>query len=241
MPDTPITVLAGVTRRRAARTWARLATFGALLAVAAPASAQRATQARAGVAWTPMAVGPRPTEPGDGVMPTRKEWRLMAVMPIFGAAGAQLLGSPSAWERTWAGYGYRLGDQVGFLIVEEGLKRGLRAAIGPAAPARSCWRDDRAWLAALAQGTGCAIASTFVERSPGGGHRLNVPTVVSVLGATGVSLAWRPERTNAAKAQSFLLVRTGIVFGGLSASRLFDDWRERDARRGDESSSPEDR
>ncbi|HMS04043.1 MAG TPA: hypothetical protein PKE51_13760, partial [Gemmatimonadaceae bacterium] len=126
-------------------------------------------------------------------------------------------------------------------LVEEGLKRGLRAAVGPAAPARSCWRDDRAWLAALAQGAGCAIVGTFVERSPDGGRRLNVPTVVSVLGATGASLAWRPERTDAAKAQSFLLVRTGIVFGGLSANRLFDDWRERDARLGNGSSSPEDR
>jgi hypothetical protein len=238
MPDTPVALPAPVTWRRAARAWPCLATLGALLAVAAPGSAQRVAQARAGVAWTPMAVGPRPAEPGNGVMPTREEWRLIAVMPFFGAAGAQLLGSPTAWDRTWAGYGYRLGDQVGFLLVEEGLKRGLRAAVGPAAPARSCWRDDRAWLAALAQGAGCAIVGTFVERSPDGGRRLNVPTVVSVLGATGASLAWRPERTNAAKAQSFLLVRTGIVFGGLSASRLFDDWRERDAPRDIRPSSP---
>lgn len=188
-----------------------------------PVAAQHAALTRAGVTFAPAAA--------DSAMPTADEWRLLATMPLLGAAGAQLLGSPTAWDRTWAGYAYRVGDQVGFLVVEEGLKRSLRAAIGPSAPARSCWREDRAWVAALAQGTGCAIANTFVERPPNGGRRLNVPTVVSVLGATGASLAWRPERADATTARSFLLLRTGIVFGGLATSRLFDDWRTRhDAR-----------
>lgn len=206
-----------VAPRRPVRRRALLAATCTLLAAATPLVAQQGAR--------------DPADIGDDVMPTAAEWRLLAVRPLFGAAGAQLLGSPTAWHRTWEGYGRRVGDQMGFLLVEEGLKRALRVAVGPAAPARSCWRKDHAWPSALVQGAGCAISSTFVERSPDGRRRLNVPIVVSVLGATGASLAWRPERAEAVKARSFLLVRTGIVFGGLSASRLFDDWRGRDAHR----------
>jgi hypothetical protein len=165
------------------------------------------------------------SDPSDGVRPTASEWRTLVVLPFVGAAGAQIIRSPEAWERTWEGYGYRLADQTGFLVVEESVRRGLRAAIGPAATNTSCWRPARGGLSAAARGVSCAVASTVVERAPDQSRRLNVPTIASVLVATGVSLAWRPERTNAAKARNFVLVRTGVVFGGLAATRLYTDVR----------------
>jgi hypothetical protein len=159
-------------------------------------------------------------------LPTREEVPLLILMPFTGAFGAQVLGSPEGWDRTWDGFGNRLGDQVGFLLIEEGVRRTLTLVLPPMAPRASCWSDDRSAAANLTAGYGCALWSTVAARpAEGDGWRFNAPVTVSLLAATGTSLAWRPERASAAKARSFLITRTAIVFGGMAAGRLFDDWR----------------
>lgn len=160
------------------------------------------------------------------LLPTAEEWPLLILMPFTGALGAHVLGSPEGWDRTWEGYGNRLGDQVGFLVIEEGVRRVLAYALPPTAPRASCWQSERSALGNLTAGSGCALWSTVAVRpASGNGWRFNAPVTVSLLAATGTSLAWRPERADAATARSFLLTRTVIVFGGMAAARLFDDWR----------------
>jgi hypothetical protein len=162
------------------------------------------------------------------LLPTAEEWPLLILMPFTGALGAHVLGSPQGWDRTWDGYGNRLGDQVGFLVIEEGVRRVLTRALPPTAPRASCWQTERRAVTNLTVGSGCALWSTVAVRpASGNGWRFNAPVTVSLLAATGTSLAWRPERADAATARSFLLTRTAIVFGGMAAARLFDDWRSR--------------
>lgn len=166
------------------------------------------------------------------LVPAADEWPLLIAMPFAGALGAHVLGSPEGWARTWHGYGNRLGDQVGFLLIEESVRRVLANVLPPAAPRTSCWTPERGALHNLAAGSGCALWSTVAVRpAAGDGWRVNAPVTVSLLAATGASLAWRPERSDAASARTFLLTRTAIVFGGMAAGRLFDDWRHRDGVR----------
>ncbi len=149
-------------------------------------------------------------------------------MPFTGATGAHLLGSPEAWDRTWSGFGNRLGDQIGFLVIEETTRRALAWWLPPTAPRASCWANERGVAANLTMGYGCALFSTVAARpATGDGWRFNAPVAVSLLAATGSSLAWRPERSDADKAKAFLLTRAAVVFGGMAAGRLFDDWRGR--------------
>jgi hypothetical protein len=174
----------------------------------------------------PPAMNPSPSADPPSLLPTAEEWPVLITMPFVGALGAHVVGSPEAWERTWGGYGNRLGDQVGFLLVEESVRRVLTSVLAPTAPRTSCWRADRSAARNLTTGAGCALASTVVARPlHGDGWRFNAPVTVSLLAATGASLAWRPERADAAKARSFLLTRTVIVFGSMAAARLFEDWR----------------
>jgi hypothetical protein len=163
------------------------------------------------------------------LLPTAEEWPLLILMPFTGALGAHVLGSPEGWDRTWEGYGNRLGDQVGFLVIEEGVRRVLTRVLPATAPRASCWLAERGTVGNLTAGSGCALWSTVAARPISAeGWRFNAPVAVSLLAATGTSLAWRPERADAATARSFLLTRTAIVFGGMAAARLFDDWRSRD-------------
>lgn len=171
------------------------------------------------------AIAPDPSS----LVPTADEWPLLIAMPFAGALGAHVLGSPKGWDRTWEGYGNRLGDQVGFLLIEESVRRVLANVLPPTAPRASCWEADRSAARNLTVGSGCALWSTVaVQSASNDGWRFNAPVTVSLLAATGASLAWRPERRDAASARTFLLTRTAIVFGGMAAGRLFDDWRHRD-------------
>ena len=50
---------------------------------------------------------------------------VMALAAVSAATFNQALGSPKGWSRTWGGYGRRLGDQVGFAAIEEGVRLSL--------------------------------------------------------------------------------------------------------------------
>jgi hypothetical protein len=219
----PLHCLAAATRCVAHLALVALGVALALPTLAAqPVMAPRLTERRA----PDPAASPDPSS----LVPTSDEWPLLIAMPFAGALGAHVLGSPKGWARTWDGYGNRLGDQVGFLLIEESVRRVLANVLPPTAPRSSCWASDRRAVRNLTVGSGCALWSTVAAQpATGEGWRFNAPVTVSLLAATGASLAWRPERSDAASARTFLLTRTAIVFGGMAAGRLFDDWRHRDA------------
>ncbi|MGV3711340.1 MAG: hypothetical protein ACO1Q7_21145 [Gemmatimonas sp.] len=137
-----------------------------------------------------------------------------AALVLAGAAGAQIIKTPKAWARTSEGFARRVGDQTGFYLAQTSLQRGLEHASG--------WRTDHTPCSvALLR---CATGRVFVARTATGARKPHLPFVGSVVGATALSLAWRPERHNAVQFQQFVVTRLAIVFGGFIAERAFADW-----------------
>ena len=150
-----------------------------------------------------------------------------AVSIVGSAAWTQLLGVPEKWPRTWRGYGYRVGDQVGFNVAEESLRFGLEAVIPwrpLAGPCRGA-EAGRGWRARSVAATRCGLERTFVAQNTDGAQRPNAPLLGAIIAASAVSLAWRPERTDAHKGQLFVLTRVGIVTGATVLSRGLGAWR----------------
>jgi hypothetical protein len=171
---------------------------------------------------------PPPADSASRRVETRAEhYGIIAAGALSAATFNQGVGLPDKWPRTWRGYGYRLGDQAGFAVAEESL----RAAIGVVVPWRSDFtpcpkaRAGHAFGTRVRSATGCAVRSTFVARTPRGDARANVPLLGAIVGASAVSLAWRPEREDATKAQVFVASRIGIVLGGTVANRAWEAWR----------------
>jgi hypothetical protein len=54
-----------------------------------------------------------------------------------------------------------------------------------------------------------------------------VPLLGAIVGASAVSLAWRPERRDARDGQLFVASRIGIVLAGTMANRAWGAWRGR--------------
>lgn len=131
---------------------------------------------------------------------------------------------PPEWRRTWAGYGARVADQVGFAVVEESTRALVRHAVGWRAVSEPCdgAQAGRALYARVWRASGCAVRTTFVVRDAQGARHLNAPLLVGVGAASAISLAWRPERANAAKGQAFVATRIGVVLAGTAASEA---WR----------------
>ena len=153
---------------------------------------------------------------------------MLAFGAVSAATWAQLLGMPDAWPRTWRGYGSRLGDQVGFITSEELLRAGLHAAMPVrdiTSPCEGAGRGRR-WAARGAAAARCGLVRTFVAQDAAGTRRPHVPLVGTIVGATAISLAWRPERASAHKAQLFLLTRAGIVTGATVMKRAVQAWRD---------------
>jgi hypothetical protein len=151
----------------------------------------------------------------------------IVVGSVAAATWNQVIGMPEAWPRTWHGYGYRLGDQAGFAVAEETLRAGLGALVPWRAAPDPCVRARRGhgFGDRLTSASGCALRSTFVARNPAGRARPNVPLLGAVVGASAISLAWRPERASASKGQLFVVSRVGVVLAGTVANRAWTAWR----------------
>lgn len=134
---------------------------------------------------------------------------------LAGAGGAQLIGSPTAWSRTWPGFRSRVADQTGFYLVQLSTVQSLGRVMGYRPDATPCLRD------AL---VGCAVTATFSAFDREGRRRVNVPLVASILVGTGASLLWRPERNDRGQAWAFVGTRVGITVGGFVAERIVVDW-----------------
>lgn len=154
---------------------------------------------------------------------------VMAIGMVSAASWTQALGVPEGWPRTWRGYGYRLGDQVGFAVAEESMRAGLQAVIPWRSAELACdgARAGHAWPARGWAATRCGLRGTFVAQTRTGARRPNVPLLGAIVTASAVSLAWRPERKSARKGQLFVLTRVGIVTGATVFNRGVQAWRAR--------------
>lgn len=156
-------------------------------------------------------------------------YALIAAGAVAAATWNQSLRVPKAWPQTWRGYGSRLGDQVGFAVAEEAL----RAGIGTVVPWRSldarceAAHRGRPFGARVGAATRCSVRGTFLAADREGRTRPNVPLLGAIVGASVVSLAWRPERADARDGQLFVTSRIGIVLAGTVANRAWGAWRGR--------------
>lgn len=148
-------------------------------------------------------------------MPDIASIALTAGLVIAGATGAQIVGTPEAWPRTLGAFGQRVADQTGFYLVQTSTYRVVTNEFGWAADTTRCNTSEL---------VRCSFVRTFTAFDRNGVRRANVPLLSSILAATGVSVAWRPERKDNEKALAFVATRLGLAFGGYVAERMLVDW-----------------
>jgi hypothetical protein len=150
---------------------------------------------------------------------------MLAGGAFMSAVGGQIIQSPTAWPRTTGGFARRLGDQAGFVIVEETLRVATLRLTGWEADGRPCSVD---WVR-LAP---CAAVRVFGAHTADGRGRVNLPLVVGIVGGTMASLAWRPEgRSSGAKARNFVATRLAISVGVPVMLRMVTELRRSGAAR----------
>jgi hypothetical protein len=150
---------------------------------------------------------------------------MLAGGAMMAAVGGQIIQSPTAWPRTAGGFARRLGDQAGFVIVEESLRAATLRLTGWEADGRPCAVD---WVR-LAP---CAAVRVFGAHTADGRRRVNLPLVVGIVGGTLASLAWRPEgRASGVKARNFVATRLAISVGVPVLLRMVTELRRSGAAR----------
>jgi hypothetical protein len=161
--------------------------------------------------------------------PLAVRYRALAFGMVSAATWTQALGVPEGWDRTWQGYGNRLGDQLGFGVSEEVLRLGLEHATHWRAvtPACESARPGRPFVARFGAATRCGMSSTFVAQNRAGERRPNAPLLGAIVAASALSLTWRPERKTAHKGQLFMITRVGIVTGATVFNRGLKAMRKR--------------
>jgi hypothetical protein len=148
-------------------------------------------------------------------------------LAAVGVAGMQLaLGEPKGWSRTWGGYARRVGDQAGFIAIEETVRLSLGATVDWTPDTQPCGgRASKAKWRALLPRVGCAMRETALLRTSDAHARPNFPLVLGAVTASAVSTTWRPDASTPSKAVSLALTRTAIVLGSTVVSHLISDWR----------------
>ena len=196
----------------------------ALCTLCAPATTVRAQE----VAATARRDSSLVTAAADTAGPATGRYVLIGVGALTAAAWNQTIGTPKAWRRTWPGFGARLGDQVGFAVVEESLHAGIGALVPWHAVRSPCLaaRRGHPFGRRVVATTRCAVHDRFVARNAAGEARPNVPFLGAVVGASAISLAWRPERADARQGQVFVASRIGIVLAGAVGKAMWEAWRE---------------
>jgi hypothetical protein len=151
----------------------------------------------------------------------------MAIGAVAAAAMTQALGAPEQWHRTWGGYARRLGDQAGFIAIEETVRLSLGATVNWVPDTQPCGgRASKAKWRALMPRIGCAVRETALLRTPEGRGRPNFPLFAGVVGASSASTIWRPDADTPAHAVSLALTRTAVAMTATVLSHLITDWRK---------------
>ena len=92
---------------------------------------------------------------------------LIAAGALAAATGNQIIGSPKGWDRSWDGYAKRLGDQVAFAVIEEGVRTAVDAIVDWHPDTVPCRRNAAGQVGVLRR-TGCAIRQTALMRTTAG-------------------------------------------------------------------------
>jgi hypothetical protein len=189
------------------------------------------------VAWSPTGLSAQVTS-ADSVaadsVATAHETRAASHYALLaaGALGAatfnQAAAMPAKWKRTWGGYAARVGDQVGFAASEELLRYTLLRVVPAHGPAMRCngARAGRPFWPRVGRALSCGVVNTLVVRETSGARRPNVPLLGAIVGASALSLTWRPERENASKGMAFVFTRIGVVTGGTAMSGAYGAYNE---------------
>jgi hypothetical protein len=148
-------------------------------------------------------------------MPDLGTIALTAGMIVAGASGAQWIHTPEAWPRNWDGFGQRVADRAGYVVVQASSYVLFERGLGYRQDATTCPRERL---------LRCGFARTFTAFDRNGVRRAHVPLLASVIVGSGVSLAWRPERSEPAKSWAFVGSRIGIGLAGQVAKRIVGDW-----------------
>jgi hypothetical protein len=166
--------------------------------------------------------------PGDTTASPGGKYAIIAAASVAAATWNQAIGLPAGWPRTWRGYGARLGDQAGFAVAEESLHAGIGALVPWHAVRSPCLaaRRGHPFGRRVVATTRCAVHDRFVAQNAAGEARPNVPFLGAVVGASAISLAWRPERADARQGQVFVATRIGIVLAGAVGKAMWEAWHE---------------
>lgn len=148
---------------------------------------------------------------------------LIAAGALAAATGNQIISSPKGWDRSWDGYAKRLGDQVAFAVIEEGVRTAVDAAVDWHPDTVPCRRNAAGQVGVLRR-TGCAIRQTALMRTPQEAARPNLPFLTGVVVASAASVAWRPERKDPVKARALVATRIAVVFSASAATTLVTTW-----------------
>jgi hypothetical protein len=172
-----------------------------------------------------------PDTASDNSHATRKRYLLMAAGAATAATFNQATAMPVQWKRTWHGYGARLADQTGFGVAEESLRLGLLAAMPWKGVAMECPSARRAsgrgFFPRVGAAGACGIVNTLVVRNADGARRPNLPLIGAIMGASALSLTWRPERVDAGKGQMFVITRIGFVSGSTALKSAYSEFTAR--------------
>lgn len=157
-----------------------------------------------------------------------KHYALLAAGALGASTFNQAAAMPAKWKRTWAGYGARVADQVGFAASEELLRFALLRVVPAHGPAMRCngARAGRPFWPRVGRALSCGVVNTLVVRETNGARRPNVPLLGAIVGASALSLTWRPERENASKGMAFVFTRIGVVTGGTAMSGAYGAYNE---------------
>lgn len=157
-----------------------------------------------------------------------RHYAVLAVGALSAATFNQAAAMPAKWKRTWGGYAARVGDQVGFAASEELLRFALLRVVPAHGPAMRCdgARAGRPFWPRLGRALSCGVVNTLVVRETSGVRRPNVPLLGAIVGASALSLTWRPERETASKGLTFVFTRIGVVTGGTAMSGAYGAYRE---------------
>ncbi len=170
-------------------------------------------------------------QPVDEKSERKRRGAMLYVTPFLSAGWGQTLKTPKAWPRTVGGYASRVGDQFGFLIVEESVKLAVDRAVPWVNDRTTCLKKPVSLGREVLTRFGCAVARTSTMRTTEGELRPNLPFISGALIGTGVSLTWRPERSSAVSSRAFVVQRLGITYGATALVRMITDWRA-DAKAG---------
>ncbi len=150
----------------------------------------------------------------------------MIIGSMTAAGITQALGAPMGWSRTWGGYARRVGDQAGFIAIEETVRLSLGTTVDWVPNVQPCaGRASSAKWHHLLPRLGCAAREAVLLRTPEGRPRPNFPLVIGLASASAASATWRPDTRGASDGILFAVSRTAFALGGTVISHLISDWR----------------